>query len=222
MTKYPTWIYKIVDSHTQGFCCAYTFRGSLLIFAIPNGRQDIWVRNNIILQHPVALHRSDFVFCFYAVYAQRRLLFTRRFPLLTLWNNFRVSGRFLSHNNMCTWRWPVRSKHVVSIKKNDGWIVTDVAHRRHKSKTQKSGIWVRSNMKGLGIERRDEIYKRSWDTGTNAVSLSCLSGLANRGLSYEYISSMEKLVKTKRYLSACVSVSKYELKCLISMLILYV
>jgi hypothetical protein len=35
----------------------------------------IWV----ILQHLVALRRSDFAFCFYAVYVQRRLLFTRRF-----------------------------------------------------------------------------------------------------------------------------------------------
>jgi hypothetical protein len=24
--------------------------------------------SNVILQHPVALHRSDFVFCFYAIY----------------------------------------------------------------------------------------------------------------------------------------------------------
>jgi hypothetical protein len=39
--------------------------------------------HNFILQHPVALHRSDFVFCFYAVYVQHRLLFTHRFSLLT-------------------------------------------------------------------------------------------------------------------------------------------
>jgi hypothetical protein len=38
----------------------------------------------VILQHPVALHRSDFAFCFYAIYVQRQLLFTRRYSLLTL------------------------------------------------------------------------------------------------------------------------------------------
>jgi hypothetical protein len=31
----------------------------------------------------IGLH-SHFAFCFYAVYMQRRLLFTRQFPLLTL------------------------------------------------------------------------------------------------------------------------------------------
>jgi hypothetical protein len=47
--------------------------------------------------------------------------------------SFTVSSRLLNH----TWRWPVRPKHVVSKKKNDGWRVDDVAHRRHKSKTQR-------------------------------------------------------------------------------------
>jgi hypothetical protein len=27
-----------------------------------------------------------------------------------------VSSRILNHNNLYTWRWPVRSKHVVSNK----------------------------------------------------------------------------------------------------------
>jgi hypothetical protein len=40
--------------------------------------------HNIILQHPVALQRSDFAFCFYAIYMQHQLLFTCRFSLLTL------------------------------------------------------------------------------------------------------------------------------------------
>jgi hypothetical protein len=32
---------------------------------------------NITLQHPVALHRSDFAFCFYAVYVQLQLIPSR-------------------------------------------------------------------------------------------------------------------------------------------------
>jgi hypothetical protein len=36
----------------------------------------------VILQNPVALHTSDFVFCFYAVCVQRRLIFSRRFPII--------------------------------------------------------------------------------------------------------------------------------------------
>jgi hypothetical protein len=35
--------------------------------------------HNIKLQHPVALHRSDFAFCFYTVYVQCLLLFSRCF-----------------------------------------------------------------------------------------------------------------------------------------------
>jgi hypothetical protein len=38
---------------------------------------------NVVLRHHVALPRSHFAFCFNAVYVQRRLLFTRRFSLLT-------------------------------------------------------------------------------------------------------------------------------------------
>jgi hypothetical protein len=47
-----------------------------------------------------------------------------------------VSSRSLNDSNLYTWRWPVRPKHVVPIKKNDEWAVTEVARRRHKSKTQ--------------------------------------------------------------------------------------
>jgi hypothetical protein len=39
---------------------------------------------NVTLQHPVALHRTDFAFCFYAVYVQLRVLFTRHFSTLIL------------------------------------------------------------------------------------------------------------------------------------------
>jgi hypothetical protein len=39
-----------------------------------------------------------------------------------------------SDYKLYTWRLPVRPKHVVSMKKNDEWIVTEVAHRRHKAK----------------------------------------------------------------------------------------
>jgi hypothetical protein len=39
---------------------------------------------NVILQHPVALHRSDFAFCFYAVCMQLQLIFSHCFSLLTL------------------------------------------------------------------------------------------------------------------------------------------
>jgi hypothetical protein len=35
--------------------------------------------NNIKLQHPVALCRSDFAFCFFAVYVQHWLIFSCRF-----------------------------------------------------------------------------------------------------------------------------------------------
>jgi hypothetical protein len=53
-----------------------------------------------------------------------------------LWLRNMLLTLMLNHNNLHTWRWPGRSKHVVSTKKNDDRIVTDVAHRRHKSKTQ--------------------------------------------------------------------------------------
>jgi hypothetical protein len=39
---------------------------------------------NVILQHSVSLHRSDFAFCFCAVYVQLRLLFALQFSSLTL------------------------------------------------------------------------------------------------------------------------------------------
>jgi hypothetical protein len=56
------------------------------------GERDEWCKllrentiiYNVILQHPVALQTSDFAVCLYAVYEQRRLLFTRRFSLLSL------------------------------------------------------------------------------------------------------------------------------------------
>jgi hypothetical protein len=47
-----------------------------------------------------------------------------------------VSSRFFYHNNLYTWSWPVRPDHVVSLKKNDEWIVTNVVYRQHKNKTQ--------------------------------------------------------------------------------------
>jgi hypothetical protein len=48
-------------------------------------------------------------------------------------NRITVSSRILNHNNLYTWRWPVRPKRVVSIKEYEERIVNDVAHRRHKS-----------------------------------------------------------------------------------------
>jgi hypothetical protein len=73
----------------------------------------ILVMYSVILQRPVALHRSEFAFAF----------------MSSMW-------RFLNHNCLYIWRWPVRSKHVASLKKKDDRILTDVAHRLHKSKTQ--------------------------------------------------------------------------------------
>jgi small-conductance mechanosensitive channel len=70
---------------------------------------------NVILQHPVALHRCDSAFCF--------------MPSVC---------NVLYHSL------------VVSIKKNDEWIVTEVAHWRHKSKTQ-SQVYLQywSNLVGF-------------------------------------------------------------------------
>jgi hypothetical protein len=44
--------------------------------------------------------------------------------------------RFLNLNKLYIWRWPFGPKHVMSIKKNNEWIVIDVAHGWHKRKMQ--------------------------------------------------------------------------------------
>jgi hypothetical protein len=59
--------------HYMLLCCKlhpYSAHSSLHVYTS--------VAPDVILQHPVALHRSDFTFCFYAVCVQHRLLFTRR------------------------------------------------------------------------------------------------------------------------------------------------
>jgi hypothetical protein len=37
---------------------------------------------NIKLQHPAALHKSDFAFCFFAIYVQHRLIFSCQFTFI--------------------------------------------------------------------------------------------------------------------------------------------
>jgi hypothetical protein len=39
--------------------------------------------SDIKLQHPVALYRADFAFCVFAVYVQRRLIFSRLFLFIS-------------------------------------------------------------------------------------------------------------------------------------------
>jgi hypothetical protein len=40
---------------------------------------EMYYFRNVVLQHPIALHSSDYAFYFYAVYVQRWLLFTPSF-----------------------------------------------------------------------------------------------------------------------------------------------
>jgi hypothetical protein len=113
-------------------------------------------------QHPVALRRYDFAFRFFAVYVQRRLIFSRCFlfvttcfgltgrhqvyrssrwrNLLLSWENRRALQR--THDNLQPWWWPVMLKHIATIRRNNSRILADVANRRHKSWTQSHSIHV--------------------------------------------------------------------------------
>jgi hypothetical protein len=96
---------------------------------------------NVVFQQPVALHRPGYAFWFYAVYVQRRLIFSIRLPFIDI-NFCGITGHLQGYRLL----W-LRNLLLTVIL----FCFSYVAPRRHESKTHSQTIWRNIGISGQSV-----------------------------------------------------------------------